>query len=309
MTSSALKIENLRKSYRDPRTGVVKDALKGIDLEIPQGSFFGLLGPNGAGKSTLINIIADLTVKTSGKIWLNGHDLDTDKQKAKFTVGIVPQELMLDPFFPIDEMLEYQAGYYGVPPEKRRTKEILERLALGDKARLNSRRLSGGMRRRVLIAKALVHAPSLLILDEPTAGVDVDLRHRLWDYVRELNRQGTTILLTTHYLEEAETLCDRVAIINHGQIIACDETQNLVGRMDERRMMLTFDREITEIPASFRHLNATLRAPNAVQVCYHANETPIESILDAARNSGFALKDLSSEQADLEDIFRQLTAA
>lgn len=309
MSTPALKIENLVKSYKNPRTGEVKEALHSINLEIPRGSFFGLLGPNGAGKSTLINIIADLTVKSGGKVWVNGHDIDTDKQAAKFTVGVVPQELMLDPFFPIYEMLEYQAGYYGVPPEKRRTQEILDALALGDKGHLNSRRLSGGMKRRVLIAKALVHTPDLLILDEPTAGVDVDLRIRLWDYVRELNKRGTTVLLTTHYLEEAEALCDRIAIINHGRIIACDETHTLIGRLDEKLLTLRFEQEVAVLPEAFRKFDASLLPPNAVQVRYRASETQVESILAAARTANLSLKDLSSREPDLEDIFRYLTAA
>lgn len=309
MSVPALKIENLVKSYKNPRTGEVKTALHEINLEIPRGSFFGLLGPNGAGKSTLINIIADLTVKSGGKVWVNGHDIDTDKQAAKFTVGVVPQELMLDPFFPIYEMLEYQAGYYGVPPEKRRTQEILDALALGDKGKLNSRRLSGGMKRRVLIAKALVHSPDLLILDEPTAGVDVDLRIRLWDYVRELNKRGTTVLLTTHYLEEAETLCDRIAIINHGKIIASDETAKLIGRLDEKLLTLRFEQELSALPEAFAKFDANLLLPNAVQVRYRSSETQVESILAAARAAKLNIKDLSSREPDLEDIFRYLTAA
>ena len=308
MQNAALHIEKLKKSYRNPRTGEVKDALRSIDLTIPKGAFFGLLGPNGAGKSTLINIIADLTVKTSGKIYVNGHDMDTEKQAAKHALGIVPQEVMLDPFFPVGEMLEYQAGYYGVPKAKRRTKEILEALSLSDKSHLNSRRLSGGMKRRVLIAKALVHAPSVLILDEPTAGVDVDLRLRLWEYVRELNRQGTTVLLTTHYLEEAETLCDHIAIINHGQIIACDTKAALIGRLDEKLLTLRFAQDVQEIPPALKEFAATIIEPNAIQIHYRARELPVEKILAAVRESGLNLKDLSSEEPHLEDIFRHLTA-
>ena len=307
MAESALRIEGLQKTYRNKRTGDLKVALKGIDLNIPRGSFFGLLGPNGAGKSTLINIIADVTVKTAGKIFINGLDMDTDKQAAKKQIGIVPQEVMLDPFFPVQEMLEYQAGYYGVPKEKRRTKEILEKLALTDKAHLNSRRLSGGMKRRVLIAKALVHTPAVLILDEPTAGVDVDLRIRLWDYVRELNVQGTTVLLTTHYLEEAETLCDHIAIINHGEIIANEAKASLIGRLDEKLLTLRFRQPVNEVPEALVTFNASMVPPNGIQIRYHSKEISVGAILQAATQSGLEIVDLSSQEPDLEDVFRHLT--
>ena len=307
MTESALRIEGLQKTYRNSRTGDVKTALKGIDLDIPRGSFFGLLGPNGAGKSTLINIIADVTVKTAGKISINGLDMDTQKQAAKRQLGIVPQEVVLDPFFPVSEMLEYQAGYYGVPKAQRKTKEILEKLALTDKAHLNSRRLSGGMKRRVLIAKALVHSPSVLILDEPTAGVDVDLRIRLWDYVRELNRKGTTVLLTTHYLEEAETLCDHIAIINHGEIIASEEKSSLIGRLDEKLLTLRFSQPVTEVPVALAKFDASIVPSNGIQIRYHAREVSVGAILQAATQSGLEIVDLSLQEPDLEDVFRHLT--
>lgn len=307
MTEPAIRIKGLKKQYKNARTGEVKVALKGIDLNIPRGSFFGLLGPNGAGKSSLINIIADVSVKTSGKIYINGFDMDTDKQTAKKQIGIVPQEVQLDPFFPIGEMLEYQAGYYGVPKAKRRTKEILEKLALGDKAHLNSRRLSGGMKRRVLIAKALVHSPSVLILDEPTAGVDVDLRIRLWDYVRELNAAGTTVLLTTHYLEEAETLCDHIAIINHGEIIANEDKRTLIGRLDEKLLRLTFRQNVDQIPTALAAFDASIIAPNRIQIRYRNRDTSIGALLDAVSHTGLEIIDLSSEEPNLEDVFRHLT--
>lgn len=305
----AIQIQGLKKTYRNARTGEVKTALKGVDLEIPRGSFFGLLGPNGAGKSTLINILADVTVKTEGKIRINGLDMDTHKQEAKHQLGIVPQEVVLDPFFPVREMLEYQSGYYGVPNNKNRIDAILAKLALTDKAHLNSRRLSGGMKRRVLIAKALVHAPAVLILDEPTAGVDVDLRDRLWEYVQELNAQGTTVLLTTHYLEEAETLCDRIAIINHGEIIACEEKKALIGRLDEKILRITLKTELPAVPEALQQWNTNLPTPRTLEIHYRTSQASVGAILAAVQQAGLEISDLSTTEPHLEDVFRHLTNA
>jgi ABC-2 type transport system ATP-binding protein len=232
MSNAAIEIQALTKTYRDRKTGAEKQALGGVNLTVPRGSFFGLLGPNGAGKSTLINIMAGTVLKTSGTVTICGHDLDADVRGAKMAIGIVPQELVLDTFFTVRQALEITAGYYGIPKSKRRTDEIIDAMGLADKADQPSRRLSGGMRRRLLIGKALVHTPPVLILDEPTAGVDVELRRSLWDYVRKLNAAGTTILLTTHYLEEAEELCDEIAIINHGNIIKRDSTAALMNGVD-----------------------------------------------------------------------------
>lgn len=223
MSDFAIEISNLSKIYQKSQKSAAKEALKSVNLKIKKGSFFGLLGPNGAGKSTIINILAGLVNKTAGEVKISGIDIDENPQKAKFKIGIVPQELVIDPFFTVRETLEIYAGYYGLKKSERRTDEIIAALGLKDKANAKPRSLSGGMRRRLLVAKALVHNPEILVLDEPTAGVDVELRNQLWNYVKNLNEQGTTILLTTHYLEEAEQLCDEIAIINHGRVIKHDK--------------------------------------------------------------------------------------
>jgi len=230
----AIKVHDLYKVYNGKRGQKV--ALNHISLEVPEGSFFGLLGPNGAGKSTMINILAGLVNKTSGDAAICGYDIEKQAKQARTSIGIVPQELTLDPFFPPFEALENTAGFYGVPKSQRRTMEIITALGLADKAHSPARSLSGGMRRRLLIAKALVHSPKVLILDEPTAGVDVELRQQLWDYVKRLNKEkGTTVLLTTHYLEEAETLCDQIAVINHGKIISNDSKANILRVIDRKK--------------------------------------------------------------------------
>ena len=225
----AIEARGLDKTYRAQGKGTAVHALKAIDLAIPRGSFFGLLGPNGAGKSTFINILGGLVVKSGGTASIWGHDIDADPMNARGAIGIVPQELNMDPFFSPGEALEIQAGYYGVPKSERRTEEILRAVGLWDKRDAYARTLSGGMKRRLLVAKAMVHGPPVLVLDEPTAGVDVELRRQLWDYVRSLHASGVTIVLTTHYLEEAQELCDTIAIINHGNVIACEPTSKLIS--------------------------------------------------------------------------------
>ncbi|MFZ4687420.1 MAG: ABC transporter ATP-binding protein, partial [Hyphomonadaceae bacterium] len=216
----AISARGLTKTYAASKKMPAKQALKGVDLAVPRGSVFGLLGPNGAGKSTFINILAGLVNKTSGAVSVWGIDADRNPREARAALGVVPQEINMDPFFTPRETLELMAGFYGVPPSERRTDEILDALGLGDKKHAYVRQLSGGMKRRLMVAKAMVHSPPILILDEPTAGVDVELRRSLWEYVRKLNAQGVTIVLTTHYLEEAQEMCDEIAIINHGQVIA-----------------------------------------------------------------------------------------
>jgi len=225
--SAAIRIESISKTYvakgMEP-----KRALNDVSFDVPRGQIFGLLGPNGAGKSTLINILAGLVVKSSGKASIWGFDIDEHPRNAKRSIGIVPQEILFDPFFTPKEALEIQAGLYGIAPEHRKTDELLAAMHLTDKANAYSRTLSGGMKRRLLVAKAMVHSPPILVLDEPTAGVDIELRRQLWDYVRKLNAEGVTVVLTTHYLEEAEELCDRIAIINHGRVVANEPTRQLV---------------------------------------------------------------------------------
>jgi ABC-2 type transport system ATP-binding protein len=229
---NAIEIEGLRKVYAGSRRAGPKEALKGIDLAIPRGSVFGLLGPNGAGKSTLINIMAGLVVKSAGTVRIWGFDQDVNPRQSRAAIGVMPQELNIDPYFTPREALDVQAGLYGVPKRERRTDEILELIGLTDKAEAYARTLSGGMRRRLLLGKALVHGPQVLVLDEPTAGVDIELRQMLWENVRKLNADGMTIILTTHYLQEAEEMCDEIAIINHGEKVAQDSTANLLSTLD-----------------------------------------------------------------------------
>ena len=238
LPEQAVSVKGLTKTYKAAGKAPAKRALSNVDLDIPRGSLFGLLGPNGAGKSTLINILAGLVNKTAGSASIWGFDIERDMRQARAAIGVVPQELNIDPFFTPYELLELQAGLYGVPPADRRSAEILAAMGLADKAEAYARTLSGGMRRRLMVAKAMVHQPPVLVLDEPTAGVDIELRQQLWANVRELNRAGTTVLLTTHYLEEAEELCDRIAIINHGKVIACDQTDSLLARLDNKALTI-----------------------------------------------------------------------
>ncbi|OAN52359.1 multidrug ABC transporter ATP-binding protein [Paramagnetospirillum marisnigri] len=303
----ALQVDDLVKVYSG--RGAPKRALDGVSLSVPRGSFFGLLGPNGAGKSTLINILAGLVVKTSGRAVVWDRDIDRDPRGAKAAIGVVPQELNLDPFFTPRELLDVQSGMYGVPRSERRVMEILEAVGLADKADAYARTLSGGMRRRLLVAKAMVHSPPILVLDEPTAGVDIELRRQLWETVRELNARGVTILLTTHYLEEAEQLCDRIAIINHGKLVACDSTSNLLKRIDGKVLTVTVDRDLTECPAALAPFSPELRPGGQVVIRYRPSATPMARILAAFSEAGLVIADLSTEETDLEDIFLQLTSS
>lgn len=304
----AISIKQLQKTYREKKTGQNKVALKGIELEIPRGSFFGLLGPNGAGKSTMINIMAGLVIKTSGTVTICGHDIEKDMRAARQSIGVVPQELVLDTFFTVRQALDIHAGYYGIPKAKRRTDEIIEAMGLTDKADSHSRRLSGGMRRRLLIAKALVHNPPVLILDEPTAGVDVELRSQLWTYVRKLNKEGVTILLTTHYLEEAEELCDQIAIINHGEVIASESKRTLMARMDRKQLVLKLTAPLNSVPTPLLSLSPTLLPEGDLAINYQPSKANMEEILGRVRSCGLSIRDLATHEADLEDVFRHLTS-
>ena len=304
---TAVSLRDLRKIYDDGKKRERKEALKGISLDIPRGSFFGLLGPNGAGKSTIINIMAGLTNKTSGSVLICGYDIDTQMRDARASIGVVPQELVLDTFFTVRQALDIHAGYYGVPKAKRRTQEIIDAMGLSDKADIHARRLSGGMRRRLLIAKALVHNPPVLILDEPTAGVDVELRTQLWDYVKDLNKKGTTILLTTHYLEEAEELCDTIAIINHGQVIARDSKVKLMQGLDSKQLTVKLKNPVATLPPLLAAMGATINAEGDVVIGYRPSQANMEEILNAFRASSLCIRDVATQEADLEDIFRHLT--
>jgi ABC-2 type transport system ATP-binding protein len=307
--ANAIEIRGLRKVYAGQGASGPKEALKGLDLDIPEGAIFGLLGPNGAGKSTTINIMAGLTTKTSGTVRIWGFDQDRNPRQSRAAIGVVPQELNIDPFFSPRAALEVQAGLYGVPKRARRTEEILDRVGLLDKADAYARQLSGGMKRRLLIAKALVHAPPVLVLDEPTAGVDIELRQMLWTYVRELNAAGTTIILTTHYLEEAEQMCDRIGIINHGDLIASESTATLLGRMDAKSLVITPERPISEIPPMPDGVETTLRPDGALVFSYRRAETRAEAVLDAVRDAGISIRDVATEEPDLEDVFVSLTSS
>ena len=309
LPKDAVEVKGLNKVYRASGKAGAKRALTDVDLSIERGKLFGLLGPNGAGKSTLINIMAGLVLKTDGTMKLWGHNIDKQPRQARAAIGIVPQELNIDPFFTPRELLELQAGLYGVPPKERKTGEILEAMGLSDKAHAYARSLSGGMRRRLMVAKAMVHDPPILVLDEPTAGVDVDLRRQLWAHVRELNRRGTTILLTTHYLEEAEELCDDIAIINHGEVIACEPTPRLLRRLDNKTLTLTVAEPLTGVPAPLTPFEPELVDANRLAFRYKASRSPVPDILAAASAAGVTITDISTDEADLEDIFLQLTGS
>jgi len=303
----AVRVKGLDKTYRSAGRAPAKRALTGVDLAIPRGSLFGLLGPNGAGKSTLINIFAGLVHKTGGTVALWDTDIDRQPRQARAAIGVVPQELNIDPFFTPRALLEMQAGLYGVPPRERRTDELLATMSLSDKADAYARSLSGGMRRRLMVAKAMVHDPPILVLDEPTAGVDVELRRQLWEHIRALNARGTTILLTTHYLHEAEALCDEIAIIDHGDIVACDTTPNMLRRLDSKTMVLTVQEPLSAVPAPLAAHGGELLDAHRVAIQYRRSTTPAGTLLDAARAAGVTIADISTREAALEDIFLQLT--
>jgi ABC-2 type transport system ATP-binding protein len=302
----ALVVRDLVKTYPGTRKSPAKTALNGVDLEVRRGSIFGLLGPNGAGKSTLINILAGLTLKTSGTACIWGRDIDERPRDARAALGVVPQELSADVFFTPAEALDVQAGFYGVPPAERRTQELLEAVGLGDKANAYVRQLSGGMKRRLMVAKAMVHNPPVLILDEPTAGVDVELRRQLWAYVRRLNAEGVTILLTTHYLEEAQELCDTIAIVNRGEVVACEPTPQLLGRLDTRSVVVTPEEPLTAAPA-LNGFDTRMRDGGAFAVSYKLGQSSVEQVLAAVRGAGLHIKDIVTEDPDLEDVFLALT--
>ena len=303
----AVAIRHLTKIYGGSSKQPGVTALAGIDLDIPSGSIFGLLGPNGAGKSTLINILAGLVIKTAGSVRIWDIDLDAEPRQSRAAIGIVPQEIALDFFFTPRELLDMQAGFYGVPKAERRTEEILEAVALAEKADVQARSLSGGMKRRLMVAKAMVHNPPVLVLDEPTAGVDVELRQHLWAMVRDLQARGTTILLTTHYLEEAEELCDRIAIIHHGRLVACDTKEALLGRVDDKSLSITLAQPITATPESLGALGFSLLTPGKLTLRYAPSRTQLGELLAAIVGQGLAITDISSQETDLEDIFLQLT--
>jgi len=307
LTENAIEISRLCKTYAPSRRTAAKEALKSVDLNIPQGSVFGLLGPNGAGKSTLINIMAGLVLKSSGKVRIWGFDQDVNPRQSRAAIGVVPQELNLDAFLTPRETLESQAGLYGVTKAERRTDEILAAVGLSDKAHAYARSLSGGMRRRLLMGKALVHSPQILVLDEPTAGVDIELRRMLWDYIRRLNDDGVTIILTTHYLAEAEEMCDEIAIIDQGQIVAQDKTTNLLATLDSKTLVVTPQDTGTDLRGLPEGVCWQRRKGGDLAITYSRSRIVVGDILAAVSQSGVEIRDVTSEEPDLEDVFLSLT--
>lgn len=303
----AIEATDLRKTYAGSKKSAPKEALKGVDLKIRRGSIFGLLGPNGAGKSTFINIFAGLVTKTSGSGAVWGRDIDRDPIGARAAIGVVPQEINMDVFFTPFEALEMMAGFYGVPKAERRTDAILEAVGLTDKRNAYVRQLSGGMKRRLLVAKALVHNPPVLVLDEPTAGVDIELRRQLWDYVRELHSQGVTIVLTTHYLEEAQELCDEIAIVNHGEVVACEPKEQLLKRLDTKTLVIEPASPLSAVPDTLATYKAEIRADGALAIAYKAGTDSVAELIERYNASGARIGDLRTEEPDLEDVFMALT--
>jgi ABC-2 type transport system ATP-binding protein len=303
----AIELTGLRKVYRGRGSQPDKEALEGIDLAVPRGTVFGLLGPNGAGKSTLINILAGLVIKTAGVARIWDFDIDVHPRRARRSIGVVPQELHIDAYYTPRETLDIQAGMYGVPKRERRTDEILTAVGLADQANAYARTLSGGMQRRLLVAKALIHQPPVVILDEPTAGVDVELRRSLWNYMRRLNREGVTVVLTTHYLEEAEAMCDRIAIIDRGRLVACDDTARLIGRLDEKELTVTLAAPLAAVPPALAALGATLIDGRRLVLRYRPSRARVGALLDAVRAAGLTIADLATAEADLEELFLRLT--
>ena len=299
--STAINIQNVSKSFGQLR------ALKGVSLAIEKGEFFGLLGPNGAGKSTLINILAGLTRADGGSVSVMGHDVVSQYRHARHSLGIVPQELVFDAFFSVREVLQIQSGYFGLRRNDAWIDELLDALMLLDKADANMRSLSGGMKRRVLVAQALVHKPDVVVLDEPTAGVDVELRKSLWEFIRRLHANGHTIVLTTHYLEEAESLCDRIAILNHGEVIALDTKQGLLDSDLGRRCSLgvTLASDVTELPPAVRDRVLHVEG-NYVEFEWHKGRDVITDIINELNSHGLEIVDLQTRRADLEDVFVEL---
>ena len=302
----ALEISNLNKYYDEDNKNF---ALNNVSLNIPAGSIFGLLGPNGAGKSTLINIISGAVIKTSGKVIVWGYDIDKHRKQSKLAIGVVPQELNIDAFFTPQETLNLHSGMFNVPKNSWRTDELLELMDLSDKAKSYSRTLSGGMRRRLLVAKAIVHSPPIVILDEPTAGVDVELRQKLWKYFKKLNKQGVTIILTTHYLEEAENLCDHIAIVNKGKIIANETKKSLLTKSNKKIINIKLSKnEFSEKDKNFlKNIGELIIYENQVEFHFNPNKVSTKKVIETLYNSDLDIIDFSTKDISLEDIFINMT--
>ena len=303
----AVEIKNLNKIYNDENQNF---AVENVSLEIPTGSIFGLLGPNGAGKSTLINIISGVVIKTSGNVSIWGYDIDKERKQSKLAIGVVPQELNIDAFFTPKEMLNLHSGMFNVPKSSWISHDLLELMDLTDKASTYSRKLSGGMRRRLLVAKAMVHSPPIIILDEPTAGVDVELRQKLWENFIKLNKQGVTIILTTHYLEEAEYLCDHIAIINKGKIIANEKKETLLTKFNQKIIKIKINE--TKISKkdmlSLQKIGSVKLLESEIQINYKLNEISMKNIIEILYKTDLDIADLSTKEVSLEDVFINLTS-
>ena len=300
-----LSVKNLKKIYFSKQTEDTC-ALNDLNLDVKEGEIFGLLGPNGAGKTTFINILAGTVIKTAGQVNVWGFDLDQNPRQVRASVGIVPQEVNLDPFFSPRKLLELQAGLYGIKEKDRITDTILKLVSLEKQANSYARSLSGGMKRRLLMAKALVHQPPIVFLDEPTAGVDVELRKNLWKNVRMLNDQGVTIILTTHYLEEAEEMCDRIAILNKGNIVALDSTKNLLDKIQTKKVIIKTDKKVSIHDNDLESLKVISNFENELSVSYEKNKFNIEELINLINKKNIKIKDLSTDDGDLEDVFLHL---
>tara|TARA_Y100000590_G_scaffold5984_1_gene7979 strand:- start:1314 stop:2243 length:930 start_codon:yes stop_codon:yes gene_type:complete len=303
---NALKIEKLTKIYSKKSSGEIK-ALSNLNLEVKVGEIFGLLGPNGAGKTTFLNILAGTVIKNSGNVNVWGYDLDKNPRQVRSSIGIVPQEVNLDAFFSPKKLLELQAGLYGIPKKDRITDTILKLVSLEKQANAYARILSGGMKRRLLIAKAMVHRPPILVLDEPTAGVDVELRQNLWNNVKALNKQGVTIILTTHLMHEAEKMCDRIAILNKGNLVALDTTENLLDRVKNKKIIFKV-KEIKKInPKDHNGIKFSYNSNNEITTLYERKKHKIDQIINMIKNSNMEIDDISTDEGNLEDVFIDLT--
>ena len=303
---NVLYVKNLNKIYSKNSSKSIK-AINNLNLEVNEGEIFGLLGPNGAGKSTFINILAGTTIKTSGEINVWGFDIDKNPRQVRASIGIVPQEVNIDPFFTPRNILELQAGMYGIKKKDRITDTILKLVSLEKQAKSYTRSLSGGMKRRLLVAKALVHKPPIIILDEPTAGVDVELRSNLWDNVKLLNKQGVTIILTTHYLNEAEQMCDRIGILNKGDLVALDTTKNLLNRIQTKIVKFKVNTKVNIDNNSLKSANILSSDNNELVLSYEKNSLGISEIIKFINEQNIKISDISTDDGDLEDVFIRLT--
>ena len=302
---NVLSVKNLNKIYSSKNSNTTH-ALNNLNLEVKAGEIFGLLGPNGAGKTTFLNILAGTVIKTSGEVKVWGFDLDKNPRQVRAAIGIVPQEIVLDPFFSPKNLLELQAGLYGVKKEDRITDDILKLVSLEKQANSYARSLSGGMKRRLLMAKALVHQPPIVFLDEPTAGVDIELRKQLWENVNLLNQQGVTIILTTHYLEEAEQMCNRIGILNHGNLVALDSTKNLLNRIQTKRVTFKTNKKVNIKDDSLESLKIISNLENEICISYEKNKISMEKLINLIKKNDIEIKDISTDDGDLEDVFLHL---